>query len=299
MTETFALHQLRTGKYSLEGSRREFITSYFDQHDTYSTAIVTGAEVDSEHLVFRLTPGLSRIQKTAEGQTDDRRTYEFADLPAGNCFVSVSAKPWYAQRQSSVGGEDGRTQSAVAHSLDVAYPTTFYADVTDSDEATPIPLRGGEHLPADIHLSPVPALCIVVRTSPNGRPGFSVPAILRKVLDSTEDMTPTLLNLESGSSGEFPTRNSAVLSDGAIELNGVPAGKYTVMMPDNAAGPRAGTVAELDPSRNGQELDPSAGEPMSTAKLAVQILEEDRLPQQRMVALAKWRTQSGCRTPGG
>lgn len=59
-----------------------------------------------------------------------------------------------------------------------------------------------------------------------------------------------LLNPGSDSLGKFPTRNFAVLSNSVIELNGIPAGKYTVMMPDSAAGPRAAvTVAELDLGR--------------------------------------------------
>jgi hypothetical protein len=32
----------------------------------------------------------------------------------------------------------------VPHEFDVTYPTTFYPDATDSDQAVPIPLRGGE-----------------------------------------------------------------------------------------------------------------------------------------------------------
>jgi hypothetical protein len=49
--------------------------------------------------------------------------------------------------------------------LDVTYATTYYPDTTDPDDAAPIPLRGGEHMSADIHLSPVAPLHIVV-TSP-------------------------------------------------------------------------------------------------------------------------------------
>lgn len=52
----FAFANLAAGKYSLAAARRGFIEPWFDQHENYSTAIVTGGDADSEHLAFRLTP---------------------------------------------------------------------------------------------------------------------------------------------------------------------------------------------------------------------------------------------------
>ena len=40
-----------------------------------------------------------------------------------------------------------------ASPLDVAYPTTFYPQATDSEDATPIPIRGGERIQADVTLN--------------------------------------------------------------------------------------------------------------------------------------------------
>jgi hypothetical protein len=110
-------------------------------------------------------------------------------LPAGTYFVSVNAKPWYALHPRSVvtgGGTETTTSSdgtvttvqraetvttpSVTHSFDVAYATTYYPAVADSDEAVPIPLRGGEQLSIDMRLNPVPALRILVQ-SPGGREG--------------------------------------------------------------------------------------------------------------------------------
>lgn len=50
----FGFSGLTAGKYSLSAARRGFIESFFDQHELYSTAIVTGSDADAEHLVFRL-----------------------------------------------------------------------------------------------------------------------------------------------------------------------------------------------------------------------------------------------------
>jgi len=52
----FAFNALPAGKYSLAGTKRGFITAAYDQHDQFSTAIVTGAGLDTETLVLRLSP---------------------------------------------------------------------------------------------------------------------------------------------------------------------------------------------------------------------------------------------------
>ena len=42
--------------------------------------------------------------------------------------------------------------------LDVAYPTTFYPNAVDSDDAVPIPIRGGERIEANMTLNAQHAL---------------------------------------------------------------------------------------------------------------------------------------------
>jgi hypothetical protein len=318
------------GKYSLEAARRGFIHSGYDAHENFSTAIVTGGDADSQHLIFRLTPqavlngqvfdesgdpirranvalyrqdqstGVGLIRRIGSARTDDRGSYEFAELPAGTYFLSVNAKPWYALHPHSIvngGGtatirnSDGtetttqteQTVSAptITHSFDVAYPTTYYPDATDSDEAVPIPLRGGEKLSIDIHLTPVPALRILVR-SPGG---YMMPQLLKQSFDSNEDtITASLMG-----GGADPRENRAIsinwLPTGEVEISGVPAGKYTVRMmgrPDNGV---SGALADFDISQDGQQLDPSSAAPASTAKLSVSILGATHPPQGLLLAL--------------
>src|SRR5258708_25491407 len=62
------------GKYSLDGAKRGFITASYNQHDQFSTAIVTGADLDTEHLALRLAPnavltgkGLDEFQEPLRG----------------------------------------------------------------------------------------------------------------------------------------------------------------------------------------------------------------------------------------
>jgi protocatechuate 3,4-dioxygenase beta subunit len=326
----FVFTGVAPGKYQLDGARRGFIHSAYDAHENFSTAIVTGGDADSEHLIFRLTPqavltgqvfdesgdpirranvglyrqdqstGVGLVRRVGAAPTDDRGTYEFAELPAGTYFLSVNAKPWYALHPHSIvngggtqtlrngdgtvtGTQTEQTISAptIAHSFDVAYPTTYYPDATDSDEAVPIPLRGGEKLSIDMHLTPVPALRILVR-SPGG---YMMPQLLKQSFDSSEDAITAYLM----GGGVDPTENRAIsinwLPTGEVEISGVPAGKYTVRMrgrPDTGV---SGAVADFDISQDGQELDPSTASPASTAKLSVSVLGATHLPQGLLLAL--------------
>src|SRR5207302_327456 len=52
----FEFKQLKAGKYSLKGARRGFVTGFYNQHEQFSTAIVTGVGVDTENLVLRFSP---------------------------------------------------------------------------------------------------------------------------------------------------------------------------------------------------------------------------------------------------
>ena len=67
----FEFRNLPAGKYSLTGAKRGYISAAYDQHEQFSTAIVTGAAVDTENLTLRLVrtarahrPRLRRIRRT-------------------------------------------------------------------------------------------------------------------------------------------------------------------------------------------------------------------------------------------
>jgi len=310
----FVFTNLAAGKYSLAAARRGFIQSSFDQHESYATAIVTGGDADSEHLVFRLTPqsvltghvfdeaggpvrkasvslyrqdrnmGVGLTHRIAGTRTDDRGIYEFAELPAGTYFLSSYAKPWYALHPPSFPKPDGTVEMpAVAHSFDVTYATTYYPDALDSDEATPIPLLGGERLSVDMHLSPVPALRIVVR-APVGR--FDMPQLFRKSFDSMDNITTQIMEKEGPGGTVSPDFGSITsLGRDTVELSGIPPGKYTVFVPDNAAGSGEGALAEIDLNRSGQELTPSSGAPVSRLRFAVRVLGQAQIPQGLVLAL--------------
>jgi hypothetical protein len=285
------------GKFSLSAAKRGYITSYYNQHDQFWIAIVTGAGIDTEHLILRVTPsavltgtvmdengdpvrdasisvyredhysGVSRILRARSAQTDDQGVYEVPGLNSGTYFVSVQARPWYAVHAPPTNEGVPGMPTQVDTSLDVAYPVTYYGDVTESDEATPIPVRGGDHLQADIHLNPVPALHLLFHVADNGERGLTVPQLQRPAFDDMEGV---------------PNSGIQQVSPGVFEITGVPAGSYTVRMPDSEGQLRAPIAVNLAGS---QELTGDSGSPTGRVTLNVTLSGAAKLPTQIQVGL--------------
>ena len=285
------------GKYALQGNKRGYIAAAYEQHEQFSTAIVTGAGLDTENLVLRLAPaavlsgkildemgdpvrhatvslyredrrvGIGRILKTSADSTDDQGAYEFSSLDAGTYFISVTAKPWYANHPRSAESETDNRPSAVDRSLDVAYPITYFGDSTEPDDATPIPIRGGDHLQADIHLDPVPALHLLFRVPENGERGISVPMLQRPSFDGVDTVQ---------------TDGMQQVSPGVFEINGVAPGRYSVRTPGSGDGNEAN---EINLTNDGQELNVPGAEAGANIKATVQLAGETKLPPHLGIAL--------------
>jgi hypothetical protein len=308
----FDFRGIPAGKYSLSGAKRGFITAAYDQHDQFSTAIVTGAGLDTESLVLRIAPaavisgkildesgepvrhasvtlyyddhsnGVDQIRQARGAQTDDQGAYEIPSLMSGTYFLSATAKPWYAVHpvSSSPGSRSASEPDATSfdRSLDVAYPLTYYPDVTDADSAMPIPIRGGERLQVEIHLNPVPSLHLLFRVPNKGSHGFTVPQLEQPSFDGS-----TFL----------PNDGARVVSPGLVEVTGVPAGRYNVRIQ------RPGTAIQrngVDLTKDGEEIDTSSGEAMSSVKVSAQVAGETIFPERLSVglrsahrALASWK----------
>jgi len=298
----FQFAGLPAGKYVLGGAKRGFISASYDEHDQLSTAIVTGAGVDTETLVLRLAPeavitgrvldevgepvrramvalyyddhsgGTDQIHQLRSAQTDDQGTYEITPVTSGTYFLSASGKPWYAVYPSLE--TEGRGTTSVDRSLDVAYPVTYYPDVTEADGAMPIPVRGGDRVQVDIHLIPVPALRLLVNVSHDDKNGMTHPELQQSSFDGST-------SVQSG--GEH------MVSPGLLEITGIPAGKYSVR--NGGAGP-ALQMNGIDLSKDGQEIDTSSGESLSSVKVSVHLSGESVLPPGLAVGL-----RSGNRVP--
>ncbi len=308
----FEFTGLPAGKYSLTGARRGFISASYDQHDQYSTAIVTGAELDTETLVLRLAPdavitgkvldefgepvrhatvqlyfddhsrGVDQIRQSRGAQTDDLGEYEFTPLRPGTYFLSVSGQPWYAVHPPSEAARSGSPSSndsesvtdqqteapaAIDRSLDVAYPITYYPDAREAEDAMPIPIRGGERVEADFHLNPVPSLRLRFRMADDGKHGYTFPQLEQPTFDGSSTFV-------QGSGGN-------VVGPGVMEITGIPAGRYNVRL-------RGETVSQMngvDLEKDGEEIDASKSDAVSSVKFAVQIPGELTLPPHLTVGL--------------
>ena len=274
----FEFKGIPAGKYSLSGAKRGFIPAGYDQHDQFSTAIVTGADLDTEHLVLKLDPdslisgkvldeagepvrdatislyrdyhfqGAYRIQSFRGAQTNDLGEFEIPNLTPGTYFLSAGAQPWYAVHPPS---GLSHPSDGFDPSLDVTYPITYYSDVTDAESATPISVHGGEHLQLDVHLNPVPSLHVIVHVPSSGDNQFPFPQFE-----------------QTGFDGSVPVQRTEnrMITPGTWEISGIPAGKYNVrLMGQNSAGQINGV--NIDGST--QELDTSTAEPMCSVKVSV------------------------------
>jgi len=308
----FEFGSLKPGKFSLQGAKRGFILAAYEQHEQFSTAIVTGAGFNTENLVLRLTPlaqlggkvidesgdpvrnarvtlyvenhsaGMNRITLAGGDSTDDQGSYELAALPPGNYFLSVTARPWYAVHPvSSQAEEAGNAPPGVARSLDVSYPTTYYNGATDTDDATPIPIQGGDHLQVDIHLNPVPALHLVFHAPHDGQQGFSMPVFQKRVFDSLEYVQ---------------SEGAQSVAPGVYELTGVPAGRYSVRFQEQKTG-QLQQSSEMDLVKDGQELDTSRSEPAAKVKLSVKMPRQEPFPKQFYLALQDTRRRTVASKP--
>jgi hypothetical protein len=272
----FSLDLLPAAKYQLTASKRGFRTAFYDQHQEFSSAVVTGPDQQTDKLTFRLVSGailhgvitteggdpvesarVMLFQKSETGKpggglsqsgtvtTDDTGAYEFSDLAAGEYRLAVVAEPWYALHRTL----HNRTQSAAtadpAAALDVAYPTTYFDSTTEEASATPLALTGGARVEADVSLHAVPALHIEVDT-PRKQDGSIARAELRQTVfgNVIDAMRPGFLD---------------TAQSGTTEFNGVAPGHYELAQGDP---PR---VVQMDATAN-LEVDPSLGVATTTVR---------------------------------
>ena len=284
---------LPAGKYSLSGAKRGYASAGYDQHDQYSTAIVTGAGLDTENLVLKLAPtavisgkvldevgepvrnasvslyrdnhfeGAHQIQMSNGVQTDDLGNYEIDKLTPGTYFLAASAEPWYAVHPHY----EPNRPAAVDPSLDVAYPVTYYSDVTDPDSATPISIRGSEHLQLDVHFNPVPSMHLIVHLAASGAAPLPYPRLEQQAFGSSV----------SGSNGEV-----RMITPGTWEVTGLPAGRYNLRIGGQAKGSE---ISGIDLNGGSQELDASNAEPL--CRLRVSISNSDAARSPRLVVLLR------------
>jgi hypothetical protein len=209
--------------------------------------------------------GIGRTVPVQTDQCDDQGLFEFAPLNAGTYFVSAVAKPWYAVHTPSIrqtGASDAPT--SVDPSLDAAYLPTYYAGATDVEEASPILIRGGDHFDLDLHLTPVPALHVIVH-GPVPQENSAVTAI------------PMLLRRDFGGVQQPFQTEVQMTAPGVFEITATP-GKYELRLQQRNGQPSRSTEVEIN--ENNQELDASVGQASGNISAKVEVIGETApLPQ--------------------
>jgi len=272
----FSLDHLPAAKYQLTASKRGYRTAFYDEHEDFNSAIVTGPGQETGNLTFRLIPGGvlkgvvttdggdpvegakvmlflkshtgkagSRIGQADADSTDDTGAYEFDGLAAGDYLLAVKADPWYAlHRSSSRAGRNAAGAAEIAGAadpaaaLDVAYPVTYYDSTTDEGSASRISITGGGRQEVNINLHATPALHITVDT-PRKQDGSIARAELRQTIFG---------NVVSAESAGFLD----AMQTGTTEFTGVAPGHYELAQGDP---PR---IVEMDATTSLQ-VDPSLG----------------------------------------
>ena len=287
---SFALEGLPAAKYQLTASRRGFRTAFFDEHDEYSTAIVTGEGQQTGGLIFRLVPDAilhgvvtadggdpvagadvmlfrkphrteEQIVEVGSALTDDTGTYEFGNLAAGDYLLAVKAEPWYALHHSSINSRSRPPDDSSA-ALDVAYPVTYFDSTTDEASASPLILARGSREETNFILHAVPALHLILE-APRAERGEVMP-VLRQTLFGAKVFTETL------ASPPDPRQKT-------VEFIGIAPGHYEIEQAES-------NIVELDAAVS-QQVDTTHGTPIVEVSGTLQTSSGSSLKDETTVTL--------------
>ena len=293
----FSIERLPAGKYPLTASKRGFRAAFYDEHDEFNSAIVTGEGQDPVNLEFRLMPGAvlhgvvtadggdpaenasvilfkreadpaqspghSEVKEVDGATTDDTGAYEFTNLAAGEYFVAVATSPWYAIHPPP--GSARRNGGNESSPLDVAYPVTFFDSTNDESSATPVVLAAGSREQADITLHAVPALHLQVAAPFKGNGAAMARPELRQMIFGVQ--------ISAESAGFIDAMQS-----GFAVFNGVAPGRYELVQGDP---PR---ISELDATTS-QSVDPNTGTPAVSVNGLLRSSSGAALPENVTVLL--------------
>ena len=303
----FSFDGLPAGKYRLVAQRRGYMALAYEQHGEYSTAIAVGPGLASEDLVFKLTAegviagtvtdeagepvraaqvrlfededtsGIRTTQHRQTVMTDDRGMYEIPGLRPGAYFLVVTAHPWYAQRvrqmQPPAEGQDQDNSNTPSQNLDVAYPTTFYPGVTDQDAATPIPIKGGDRLEANITLAAQQAIRLRVKVPSLGEPGLPVGSVSVALSQSIFGQVEPLPMQMTG-------------TQGAMEVEGVLPGHYDVTLSHFVPGQGEGATKHFSTDIGSGTTELSEDSAMDAISITGKVISsEGKLPASAGISL--------------
>jgi hypothetical protein len=283
----FAFDGLPEGKYHLSASKRGYLTQSYEQHDNFSTAIVVGPGLISEGLIFKVVPQavITGVVTDARGEpvrraqvrlfkdedrlgirstvqrqmavTDDRGVYELARIDPGNYYVAVSGQPWWAQAVRLRHPDEN--QEETASPLDVAYPTTFYPQATNSEDATPIPIRGGERIQADVTLNAQQALHVRIRVPAQEQEGGLGVMMSQSIFGVMEPVNPSVQSIRNG----------------VLEISGILPGHYDFTLSHNGPGGSEAESTHFTGEVTGSTTELTPGEAETEVTVTGKVTEVD------------------------
>jgi hypothetical protein len=139
----FAFIGVPAGNHVLRGELHNYLRTEYEEHEGFTTGIVTGAGVDTESLILKLNPesviagsvhdetsdpverallylltdsnaGDGRLSLARNASTDDRGRFEFAHLQPGRYFLVITARPWYATYPAPAQADADNTDRQIA-----------------------------------------------------------------------------------------------------------------------------------------------------------------------------------------
>jgi Carboxypeptidase regulatory-like domain len=304
----FGFADVPPGKYVLSARHRGYIAQTYQQHESFTTAIIVGAGFESENLIFGLRPGASisgavadesddpvrhadvmlfrqmfsggkrRTIQVRRDSTDDEGHYHFSHLNSGTYFIGVSAQPWYAQhglhrrvkQENQDLFENGlQTPTEKNQSLDVVYPISFYSNAMDLSNATPLVLRSGDMVVADFRLRPVPSMHFLVRTSATDSDQPAGVAVTQTVAENETIVLST---------------QATPLSPGLLEVTGVPQGRFNLVL-NTQHGNGATNKWQTIQSQNDAEVDATQNTPSVVVSGILRVEDGSPVPQPARVRL--------------
>lgn len=310
----FELDPVPAAKYSLMAARRGYLAAAFDQHEQYSSAIVTGEDQDTEHIPFRLSQGATvrgviadengepvpwakvlLVRRTKEGglgehlvqsivgTTEEDGLFEFWDLVPGTYYLAVKADPWFAVHPSAIGPAAAETGQK-AEELDVAYPLTFYGGTTEEAAATPIEVAAAARVEADVTLHAVPALRLTVRSEPRkpAEPGSFWPSLSQTVFGDQVIWSGFPRYSENPKTvavdGDAEARKAELASPEIVKFVGLTPGHYTMSS-------RGSRFMKIDLTSD-EEVETSSASPLYNVELRSRMVDGSALPLSLELSLA-------------
>jgi hypothetical protein len=284
----FVFTDVPPGKYALSARHRGYVPQLYQQHESFTTAVVVGPGFESENLIFGLRPGASisgfvadesddpirhadvmlyhqlftggrrRTLQVRRINTDDQGQYHFSHLNPGIYFVAVLAQPWYAQH--------ARTVHVFTSSSDDPVSRETLQPVADQNRALDVVYPIAFYSNASDLVGATP---IAIRSGDAAVADFRMrPVPAMRVLVKTSAADPgqnTSISL-SQTVGEndsvFIPAQLSQISPGVMEVTGVPQGRFNLQLNTqngNAQVHRSQSVqlendAEVDATRNSSSI---------------------------------------------